>query len=196
MVGKKLCTCLTLLIVALLISVVANKQVSAQEEMVTVAAGASLMIETQSELNSKKHGAGHRFQAVLVGDLVSADGKVVAPNGSMVFGILSAAKKSGRVVGKASLIIEFDSIMVNNRRIPIATSQVQAATDGTTKKSAGQVVRGAAIGGLIDGKKGARTGAKVGAGAAIVTGGNQINVPGGTLLEIQLREAAHFPKGQ
>ena len=34
----------------------------------------------------------------------------------------------------------------------------------------------------------------VGAGAAIITGGNQINVPGGTLLEVQLRVAANFPK--
>jgi hypothetical protein len=43
------------------------------------------------------------------------------------------------------------------------------------------------LGGLIDGKSGARTGAKVGAGVSILTSGERINVPRGTLLETTLR---------
>lgn len=168
----------------------------AQEEMISIPAGTVMMVETNSAVSSGQHGTGHRFQSTLIGDLVAPDGTVVAPNGSTVFGILTNAQKSGRVVGQAELVIGFDSIMVNNRRIPIATSQVQAVTEGTGGRSVRQVGRAAAIGGLIDGKGGARTGAKVGAGAAIVSGGNQVNVPAGTMLEIRLDQAAQFPKTQ
>jgi len=40
---------------------------------------------------------------------------------------------------------------------------------------------------LVDGSSGAKTGAKVGLGASILTGGQSINVPAGTLLETALR---------
>lgn len=45
------------------------------------------------------------------------------------------------------------------------------------------------IGGLVDGSDGARTGAKVGAGAAILTKGEQINIPAGTIMETRLKTA-------
>ena len=45
------------------------------------------------------------------------------------------------------------------------------------------------VGALADGSSGARTGAKVGLGAAVLTGGNQAQIPAGTLLEFSLTEA-------
>jgi len=45
------------------------------------------------------------------------------------------------------------------------------------------------MGGLIDGKSGARTGMKVGAGVSLLTSGESINIPAGTLLETSLRVA-------
>ncbi len=39
----------------------------------------------------------------------------------------------------------------------------------------------------IGGNSGARTGAKVGVGASILTSGNSINIPAGTLVETNLR---------
>jgi len=41
---------------------------------------------------------------------------------------------------------------------------------------------------LLDGSSGARTGAKEGLGAAILRGGNQVVIPGGTLLDFKLDE--------
>ena len=43
------------------------------------------------------------------------------------------------------------------------------------------------IGGLAGGSSGAKTGAKVGAGASLLTKGESLNVPAGTLLETALR---------
>ena len=44
----------------------------------------------------------------------------------------------------------------------------------------------AAVGGLANGSKGAKNAAKVGLGASLLTSGNSINIPAGTLLEFQL----------
>ena len=79
--------------------------------------------------------------------------------------------------------------MINNQIRPIRTGEIQAvAESGSGKNTVGKTARGAAIGGLIDGKDGARTGAKVGLGAAILTRGGKINIPANTLLEVPLAE--------
>jgi hypothetical protein len=83
-------------------------------------------------------------------------------------------------------MLTFTDITINGQLVPIQTSAIQAVTDATAKKSAGQVGRAAAIGGLVDGSSGAKTGAKVGVGAAILTGGSQVKIPPNTLLEFNL----------
>jgi hypothetical protein len=62
-----------------------------------------------------------------------------------------------------------------------------AQTSNEAGKTVGRTVRAAAIGGLAGGRSGAKKGAKVGVGASILTGGDSINVPAGTLLETTLR---------
>ncbi len=154
---------------------------------VTVPAGTRLMVRTNEALDSKKHGQGHKFTASLEGDLV-VEGALVAPAGSILYGELIDAKKSRRATGQSELIIGFTDLMIGDQLHPISTSQVQAATESTGKKTVGRTARAAAIGGLIDGSDGAKTGAKVGLGASIITGGNQINIPARSLLEVQLAE--------
>jgi hypothetical protein len=152
---------------------------------VTVPAGTRIMVETIDALDSSRQKAGHRFRAKLAGDMV-VDGKVVAPGGSILYGILAEAKKSRRAVGRAELVLTFTDITINGQLVPIHTSAIQAVTDATAKKSAGQVGRAAVVGGLIDGSSGAKTGAKVGVGAAVLTGGSQVKIPPNTLLEFSL----------
>ena len=50
----------------------------------------------------------------------------------------------------------------------------------------GLAARGALIGGAISGSSGAKIGAKVGAGVALLTSGEHVCIPRGTLLEINL----------
>ena len=152
---------------------------------VAVPAGTLMMVKLDQTLNSKQHRAGHKFTATIEGDMV-ANGTVVAPHGSRVYGLISESKKSGRLVGKSEMLIGFTHIMVNNQLKPIQTSGVKAVTDGTGKRTVGTTARGATIGGLIDGKDGAKTGAAVGLGVSILTRGNSINIPAGTLLEFTL----------
>jgi hypothetical protein len=77
--------------------------------------------------------------------------------------------------------------MIDDQLYPIATTALSARTQGEGGRTLGRTARAAAIGGLIDGSKGARTGAKVGAGVSILTGGSSINVPRGTLIDTTLR---------
>jgi hypothetical protein len=162
-----------------------TKAASASEAKVTAPAGTHLMAKLDSALDSKKHKTGHKFTASLEGAIV-VDGKEVAPRGSTVYGQLAETKKSGRLAGKSEMQISLTHILINDQLHPIMTSGVKAVTENTGKKTAGTTARGAAIGALAGGSSGAKTGAAVGLGLSILTRGNNINIPAGTLLDFTL----------
>ena len=152
----------------------------------TVPAGTQLVVRISETIDTKRHGAGHRFRGQLEGALV-VNGETVAPRGTFVYGTIAAASQAGNVAGSSNLSLEFTAIMLEDQLFPIATSSVQAQTAGEGGRTLGRSARAAAIGGLIDGRSGARTGAKIGAGVSILTSGASINVPSGTILETTLR---------
>lgn len=153
---------------------------------ITAPAGTRLVIRMVDSVDSKKHKAGHKFRGQLEGAIV-VDGVTVAPRGAFLYGVVTQAKQSGRAVGSSSLAMEFTDIMIDDQLHPIATAGLAAQTGGEGKRTAGRTARGAAIGGVVGGSSGAKTGAKVGVTASILTGGESINVPSGTLLETELR---------
>jgi hypothetical protein len=152
---------------------------------VTVPAGTSFLVRTTQTLSSSNVSSGHRFTARLEADLV-ADGVVVAPRGSTVYGVVTQAKKSGRLAGKSSIAFTLTDIMINNQLRPVVTSEVSGESANTAGKTAGTTARAAAVGGLIDGSSGAKTGAKVGLGVSLLSRGNSASVPSGTLLDFRL----------
>ena len=153
---------------------------------VTAPAGTRLVIRMVDSVDTRQHSAGHKFRGQLEGALV-VDGVTIAPRGTIMYGTVVAAQQSGRAVGQSQLAMEFTDIMIDDQLYPIATEGLAAQSNQEAGRSLGRTARAAAIGGLIDGSSGARTGAKVGLGASIITGGESINVPTGTLLETQLR---------
>jgi hypothetical protein len=153
---------------------------------VTVPAGTRLVIRMTDSVDTKKHKAGHKFRGQLEGAMV-VNGVTVAPRGTFLYGVIIASQQSGRAAGSSNMAMEFTDIMIDDQLFPIATETLAAQTDNEAKKSVGRTARAAALGGLIDGSSGAKTGAKVGLGASILTGGSSINVPAGTLLETSLR---------
>lgn len=155
-------------------------------KVITVPEGTRLMVRTSETLDSRKHPAGHRFRGQLEGAL-SVNGQEIAPRGAMIYGQIAAAQQSGRVAGSSNLVVEFTDIMIGEQLHPIATSGLKAQTSNTAGTTARRTARGAAVGGLVGGSSGARTGAAVGAGASILTSGNSINIPAGTLVETSLR---------
>ncbi|MDG1985341.1 MAG: hypothetical protein P8M11_12290 [Planctomycetota bacterium] len=152
---------------------------------VTVPAGTPLSVRLKDSLDSNRHSSGHRFTAVLEGNLV-VGGTTVARKGSPVYGELLGKKKSGRLRGRSEFTVRVTAVSIDGTIVPISSSGCKVVTENTAKRTVGTVARGAAIGGLAKGSKGAKNGAKWGAGAAILTTGNSIFIPAGTLLEFSL----------
>jgi hypothetical protein len=153
---------------------------------VTVPAGTRLVIRMMDTVDSKRHKVGHKFRGQLEGALV-VDGETAVPRGAFLYGTITSSKQSGRMAGKSELTMEFTEVMVDDQLHPIATTSLSAQTGGEGKRTAGRTARAAAVGGLAGGSSGAKTGAKVGVGASLLTSGESLNVPAGTLLETTLR---------
>lgn len=150
-----------------------------------VAAGTAIKVKLNSPLSTAQHSAGHQFTATLAGAITNGS-TVVVPEGSEVYGTITEANASRRLAGKASFIFTLTQVKTEGKLYDIKTSSINAYTDPTLQKSLGQVARGAAIGGLADGSSGARTGAKVGAGMAVLSRGNQVSIPAGTLVDFDI----------
>lgn len=151
----------------------------------TVQSGTRLVIRTTDDIDSRRHGAGHRFRGQLESALV-VDGETVVPRGAFVHGRIAQASQAGRVVGSSELVVEFTDVMINDQLVPIRTGELSAQGAGEAGRTVGRTARSAAIGGLIGGRSGARTGAAVGAGASLVTRGASVNIPRGTIVETRL----------
>jgi hypothetical protein len=149
---------------------------------VTVPAGTSLMIKVNKAFSTASHQAGSKITGVLDVDLV-VDGEVIAPKGSQVYGkVLESI--GGRRVGNQRIIFQFTDLMINNQLTPISTDPLGA--EGGRGGALRTVAGAALIGGAIDGNKGAKTGALIGAGATVLAGGRHIQIPEGAIAEIPL----------
>jgi hypothetical protein len=81
------------------------------------------------------------------------------------------------------------NLVAGNKTIAPAGAQVYGRVVTAKRGGAGRkVAKGAAVGALADGSKGAETGAKIGLGVAILAGGRHAGVAAGTLLEFRLAE--------
>ena len=158
----------------------------ASQGVLEIPAGTVMMINLTSSLDSGKNSSGHKFNATLEGALMHNNIAVV-PAGSRLYGVVVDAQKSRRVAGNASLKITITDINIDGHIVPVKTDVVDVGTQSTGQTSAGRVARGAAVGAIADGSSGARTGAKVGAGVSVLSRGNQVVIPAGTLMEFMLK---------
>jgi len=151
-----------------------------------ISAGTIMHIVTTQTLNTKQHKSGHQFRVNLESDLIS-NGVTIAKSGSIVYGTVLESKQAGRLVGKSSMIVELNAISIDGKRIAIHTNRLNAMNESSqAKNTAGKLVRGAAIGGLAKGSKGAKNGLKVGAGAAVLTRGQATGIPAGTMFDFTI----------
>ena len=169
------------------------QNMAANPASATVPAGTRLVIRTTDTIDSNRHGAGHRFRGQLE-SAVSVDGVAVLPRGAIVHGRIVAAQQARRVAGSSQLSIEFTDVMLGDELFQISTGGLSAQTQGEAGRTLGRTARGAALGALVDGSSGARTGARVGAGVSILTAGASINVPRGTILEVNLTAPLTVPQ--
>ncbi len=181
-----------------------------------------IFISLQQSLNTKSARSGDKFSSQ-VEVPVTAQDRIVIPVGSYIIGYVDKSKRAGRIKGKAELTLKFDTVILPDGTTRYMRAGVQSsegyATDldgeeGTIRAQGGakgEVLAGAA-GGAVTGTiigvtagamrgrmgRGAAAGAAIGAAVgglmALFKRGEDVVLPRGSTLTIQLQEDVHFEK--
>lgn len=128
-------------------------------------AGTLLVVRLATEVSSANAQVGNRFQGFLDQDL-AANGRIIAPHGAKVYGVVSAVDAGSKMKGQPTLSVSLTDMLVGGRVVSIRTQPLSASggTASGAKKLVGGAVLGATIGAIAGGGDGAAIGAAVGAG--------------------------------
>lgn len=162
--------------------------VSSQESQTPsfIPAGTMLHLITAETISTRSHASGSQFKMLLESDLYVGT-TLITKRGSEVYGVVTSSKQAGRLVGQSSIEVTLRALVINGKRTPVQTQTLNILTQhNQVRNTTGKVARGAAIGALANGSSGARTGAKIGAGAAVLTRSQAAGVSSGTLLDFQI----------
>jgi len=146
-----------------------------------IPANTKITARTDEDISTKTHPEGSKVTAVLELDIIIND-QVVVPKGSALYGKVTESI-GGRRLGKQSIRIVFDEIVVNGKTKPILTDPIGAEGGGgqTAKVIGASTLIGAAAGD-------AGKGALVGAGIVLLAGGKHIQIPKGTLFDLVIKQ--------
>jgi hypothetical protein len=164
---------------------------------ITIPAGTRLSVILDTPVASNTSRVEERVAAHLARPVIVA-GETVLAAGSRVGGVVTDAKQSAKVKGRAHVAMRFDSLSPNgsDERYQIHTSSIGRTAQDTKKKDALEIgapaAGGAVIGALVGGKKGALIGGAVGGGAgtAVVlsTRGKEVRLAKGSAITLRLTQ--------
>ncbi len=161
-----------------------------------VASGTALPVVLEQALSSKTAKPEDPVVAELAED-IRVDGDVLLPKGSEVRGHVVSAQRSGRVKGKARLVVAFDEVRVDGRGYKIEATGFDLTAGSSKGKDAkiagGAAAAGAVIGAIADGGSGAVKGGLIGGaagGAAVLaTRGAEVELAAGSRYTIELKKS-------
>jgi hypothetical protein len=168
---------------------------SVEEREITIPSGTTLPVILDTPVASDTSRVEQRVNAHLARAIV-VHGATALPAGSHVSGVVTDARRSGKVKGLAHVAVRFDSVSPRgeDERYAMRTAAVGRTAPSTKKKDALEIgapaAGGALIGAIVGGKKGAAVGGAVGGGAgtAVVlsTRGKEVRLAKGTALTLKL----------
>ena len=129
-------------------------------ESFTVPQGTLVVVRLATEVSSATAHVGDRVQGFLDQDL-AADGRLVAPKGAKVYGVVSAVDDGSKMKGQAKLSVTLTDMQVGSKVQSVKTQPVNV--EGGKGTGAKKVVGGAAIGAAIGAIAGGGDGAAIGA---------------------------------
>lgn len=178
---------------------------------VVVPAGTKILLQLQNAITTKTVEKGDGVYAVTTFP-ITQDNKIVIPAGTFVQGMVTSARRPGRVKGRAELLVHFTTMIfpsgytvtlpgavdtlsgAEQARVSDAEGRIKAeGTKANDAKTIGKVgATGAGVGAAVGrGAKGAMVGGGIGlaAGAIITlfTRGQEIRIENGTALEMVLQ---------
>jgi hypothetical protein len=165
------------------------------DRRVTIPAGTVLRLRVNRAFGSDVSRLEDPVSATLARSVVIG-GRTVLPAGSRATGYVSEATRPGKVKGRGRVGVRFTQITPanDNETYRMQTRSWVAVAPATKKKDALTIgipaAGGAAVGALIDGKKGAGIGAAVGGGAGtaavLTTRGKDVRIGRGATLAVRL----------
>lgn len=188
-------------------------------DVFTVPAGERLILELQDSLNTRNSRKGDEVHFVTVNETLVGY-QVVIPRGSSVRATLIKVKRPGRAGRGGQMQLRFEEIILpDGTTLPLPATLVRAGFFDVKKDRAGASVRsegggggagrnaatvavnagqGALVGVLLGGGQGAAVGGAVGAGIGIIgilmQRGPHLDLPPGTLFEVELNGALPIPE--
>lgn len=138
----------------------------------TITPGTYITVRVNGWLSSDRNQPGDAFTATLAEPLI-VNGVVVAQRGQTVGGVVTEAKKAGRVEGTSRLAVKLTDItLADGQKVNLQTSMTTRRGDTSVGRDAaaigGTTALGAAVGAGADWGRGAAIGAGAGAAAGIL----------------------------
>ena len=166
-----------------------------QFKEVTIPSGTDLSVTLETAVASDKNNVEDPVQGKLAKGIV-IDGVTAVPAGAALAGTVTEAVRAGKVKGRASIALSFNSLTARGEKHRIRTSRISRTAESTKGQDAKKVGIGAGAGALIGaiagGGKGAAIGTAIGAGAGtgvvMATRGDEAELPMGTTLSMTLQE--------
>ncbi len=171
--------------------------------------GSHLLLRMVNSVNTRTAQEGD-YVYLRTSSPISVDGQILIPTESYVQGVVSHAKKSGRVKGRAEIAIRFESLTLPSGKVYKITPHLAAVDSnesgqqvdarenevkqgGSKAEDAGRIAilagSGAAIGGLaarnVRGAGiGAGAGSAVGLATVLLSRGKEVDLKQGTTLDV------------
>ena len=166
------------------------------EREITIPAGTILRLRPARSFGSDIS----RIEQPITASLARAvlvNGHTALPVGSTAYGVVTEARRAGKVKGRARVGVRFTQIAPHDgQRYSMQTRSWVAVAPATKKQDAMTIgipaAGGAAIGAIVGGKKGAAIGAAAGGGGGtavvLTTRGKEVRVGRGATLAVRLSE--------
>ncbi|HSL24344.1 MAG TPA: hypothetical protein VK886_22610 [Vicinamibacterales bacterium] len=159
----------------------------------TIPAGTVLPLDLQTTVASDTSSVEDPVRATLRRAVV-VKGVEAIPAGSELSGVVTAARRPGRVKGRGHVAFRFNTLRAGDERIDVRTSVVARTAPATKKRDAATVgipaAAGAVIGGIAGGGDGAAKGAAIGGaggtGVVLATRGKEVRLPAGANVSVRL----------
>ncbi|MBV9771338.1 MAG: hypothetical protein JOZ32_17340 [Bryobacterales bacterium] len=139
-----------------------------EPQTITLPAGTWVTIRVNQPLSSDRNQVGDAFTGTLLEPII-ANGLLIARRGETVSGIVSEAKKAGRVSGTSRLGLELTEIqLADGRQVQVKTTLMERRGNTSYGRDAAAIGTTTAVGAAIGAGVNGGVGAGVGAGAGLV----------------------------
>jgi len=172
---------------------VAGSNATARADQVTLPESTLIHVTLNSAVASDRSKPGDHFVATVSAPVMIGD-QTIIPKGAQATGVVVDARPSGRLKGRAHLLLGLETLSVNGTDYEIRTAS-ETEVGGKHKNRSIALIGGGAgsgilIGALAVGGEGALIGGPIGAGAgtaaALLTGKKDVRLPAESALTFRL----------